>query len=74
MEQIRGPGIWAGYGADRGAVPILVGSANVCVLVTLECVVHVPSLVNFYLNEMKSRMGTWLSVLMVYVSPTHRCC
>ena len=74
VEQIRGPGIWAGYWADRGAVPILVGSGNVHVLVTLECVVCVPSLVNFSLNQLKSRMGTWLSVLMFYVSPIHRCC
>lgn len=46
MEQIRGAGIWAGHWAGRGAVPILAGSANVCVLVTLEYVACVPSLVN----------------------------
>lgn len=33
-----------------------------------------PSLVNFSLNQLKSRKGTWLSVHMFYVSPIHRCC
>lgn len=39
VRQTRGPGIQAGYWADEGAVPILVGSMNVHVLVTLKCVV-----------------------------------
>lgn len=60
--------------ADGGAVPVLLGFVNVCVLVTLESVVCVPSLANCSLNQLKSRMETWLSVLMFYVSPIYRCC
>ena len=50
-------------------MPILVASANVCVLVTLECVACVPSLVNFSLNQLKSSP----SAVCTYVRPIHWC-
>lgn len=42
----------------EGAVLILEGSMNVCVLVNLESVVCMPSLVDFYLYQSKRRKGT----------------
>lgn len=49
---------------DRGAMQVLQGSVNVCVLVNLESAVCVP-LVNFYLYQPEKRKGTRLSVSML---------
>lgn len=62
----------ASYWEGLARVRQVRGSAPVAV--NLESVMHVPSLVTFYLYQPKKRKGTWLSKLMFYVSTICQCC
>lgn len=59
-------GCWAG----RGAVLVLKGSTNMCVLVNLESGLCVPALVNFYCYQPKRRKGTCLFIYKVLLKAT----
>lgn len=69
MKKVRGPrttGV-----PDRGAMLVLEGPANACVLVNLESVVPVPAQQTFYFYQLRRRKGTCLSMLMFCLHPIY---
>jgi len=58
---------------DRGAVPVLEESANVCVLLNLEIVMCAPALVTSCLYQPKSRRRPG-SQFLCFMSSVCRCC
>lgn len=73
VRGMRAWGLGRGVGWTKGAVLVLEGAMNVCVLVNLESAKCVPALATFCLCQPKKRRG--LGALLEFcVSPPCRCC
>lgn len=62
---------------NGGVVLVLRGSVNVCMLVNLESIMCVPSIVNLSPEQPERRKGTYLPIVVLYLSSGSimcRCC